>query len=404
MLDYNIEPLFERVFELRKVDKKTTLHFVSNWDNVTKDNATSVNFIREVYNSSSESSDKYLFAYEQFGLKAQILNYYQTLCDLYLDKTNIALTPGATQSINMLSKALTMLDRKRVLLLTPTYFATYYSLLDNGVYLSYYHLKDEHNYRIDFDSLKAIVTEQFINTIILTDPVYSSGIDCPVEDYKLLIELCSVHDIALIVDSSLGGLLWATEEGMLIPTRKLQLLKGLKDYAFVDSITKRLSLNGIKFSVLIGSESVIDKVDTVAESVYGGLSSVQCELMRKLYSPESLDFIRRRYKETIDRVKANNRVITSLLIDSDFELSKANSGYFATLNHKYYRLNEIDTEKVSLSLLNAHATIAITKDKLSYFGTNRFGFRVNLCQEQSELLLGVSQCIRINYEGFKHRQ
>lgn len=381
-------------------DSTDRVIFLSDWDNKIGEGNFYEAIVKKAYENALKGSGQYKFAYEQFGIKQQVLNFINETGNLSLTDKNITLSPGATQSIFLSLKSIERLGRHRALLITPAYFSTYFSLEETNLFINFFHLLDENDYRIDFDLLVQKIEEQFLDVIILTDPVYSSGIDVNVSDYVKLSEICRIYQVALVVDFSLGGLLWKDSSSMLIASQKLNVIKTLPDFVFVDSITKRLSLNGMKFSLLLGSESIIDQVDSISESVYGGLSSIQCELMKKIYTADAIPYLEQRRLDTVQLVSQNWRVLKSLLIDTSFKLSNTDSGYFATLNHKNLNLEDIDSEKLSSCLLKEKGILALTKNKLSYYQKNKFGVRLNLCQETTKLLPAVNQCIGIDYERF----
>ena len=400
MLNYDIEPLFERVYEIRNKYGNRKLYFISNWDNHLPTGSFGIRVLVPSFADALKSVDTYRFAYEQFELKRKILSFLNESAGIKWRAENISLSPGATQSIAMAVSAMRKLGKRRFLLFTPAYFSTYNALINNDVHLSYYHLDDSNNFRINFSELKAFIQEQFIDTLVLTDPIYGSGVDFTYSDYSNISSICAELNVGLVIDHSLGGMRLDGSSNIFADKKKLTALKSITNYAFIDSITKRLSINGSKFSLIFGDEGVIDMIDKIAESYYGGLSTLQCSIISNIYSNHTTSHSTERYKSLIGIVNSNRRIIDSMVRGTQFELGESDTGYFAVLKHKHYQLKDIDGAKASLYLLNYRDTIAISIDRFSYFETNRFGLRVNLCQSKEDLLFGISQSIGINYKRF----
>lgn len=402
-MNHDIEWLFEEVYKIKR-NSQEKIHFISDWDVQGESPIEFTNLLNTVYQESSSNSLKYNYAYEQFSLKEQIINQAKDcLPSLKLEETELAITPSATISIYLTAQALAAMNIKRILIITPAYFSTHESFNKTDCKVSYYHLRDETNLKIDFTELKAIIKQQFIEGIVLTDPVYSAGIEFPLSNYLKLADICNKNNIYFIVDYSLGGLNWKTKDSFILNSCKISILKTCNRFLFIDTLSKRLLLNGIKFSVIIGDENIIDKIDRISETVYGGLSSAQCFLIRELYKLENKNMISSICKKNMELSQENYNLVKSTLIGTDFNIVETNSGYFSLVNHNKLSIEEIDTKAFSLSLLKKKKILAITKDRFTYFSENKFGFRVNLNKKKDELIIPLRQCIGIDYSRFNKR-
>jgi len=399
-MNYSVEWLFEEVYKLKQEKPEEKIHFISDWDIEREESKEFNNVLAAVYNKAGENSFKYNYSYEQFAIKEQIIGYANKRYSLPILQTELSITPSSTISIFLILSGLKELGIKRILVITPTYFSVHDSLKKNNLNLFYFHLRDN---KISFTELERVIKEQFIECIILTDPLYSSGIEFSTEDYLALTKICQQNDIYFIVDYSLGGLYWDSDKDLIFNSSKIAILKTNKKYAYIDSLPKRLLLNGIKFSLVIGDENIIDQIDLLAEYVYGGLSSAQCYLIKELYTFDNELLISRMCQDNLKNIKENFNLVQSALLGTDFIISQTNSGFFSMINHKYLKLSEINTRNFAISMLQDKNILCLTKDRFSYYGSSNFGFRINLSKRGDELLFPISQCIGVNYERFQKR-
>ncbi len=402
MLDYDIEWLFTEVYRMKKAYPHHQINFLSDWDVEAKESVELKRILKKVFQQSAQNSFKYNYAYEQFNLKIQFINSFNS--ELGLKEEQMTITPSATTSIYLACKGLSLLNVNRILLITPAYFSVHESLNNLNGQIFYYNLKNNNSFRIDFTYLEYFIKEQFIQAIVLTDPVYSSGIEYLAEDYSLLIDICRKYKLYLVVDYSLGGLRWNYSSNFLSSYEKISILKSYNQFAFIDTLPKRLMLNGIKFSTIVGNEELIDKIDLASESIYGALNSVQCLLFQELYDPNNSEALNKICTENIKHVKSNYNMVNSLLIGTPFNLAPTNSGYFTIINHTDKSNDSIDVKKFSLSLLKENKILCLTTDRFGYHPENKFGFRINLNKPTDSLIIGIRETIGIDFSRFYKRE
>ncbi len=357
--------------------------------------------MKDVFSRAGQHSFKYNYAYEQFDLKEQIIAH-SLRKNLIVKESELTITPSATISLYLVAHALQQLEIRRILVITPAYFSTHEALHKAKVEVCYYHMRDEQNLKIDYTQIEQVIKEQFIDGIILTDPVYSAGVEFSLEDYNRLSSICNEYNLYFVVDYSLGGLLWEGSSSYILNNEKISVLKTCPKYVFIDTLSKRLLLNGVKFSIIVADENVIDKIDLISETVYGGLSALQCFLIRELYNSDNEKIISSLCERNIKNTIECYSLIKSALIGTKFSVADTNSGYFSLVNHNNYNLEEIDTKQFSLAILKEANILCLTKDRFTYFGENKFGFRINL-NKSRELLFPLRQCIGIDYSRFEKR-
>ncbi len=379
-MNTDIEWLFEEVYKIQFVNPNNQLFFLSDWDSEIQESTDFSDLLKESYNRACQRSFKYSFAYEQFNLKQEIAEFASSFYDLKIPLDCLTLMPTATQAIYLSIKALNNLGKKRYLVFSPAYFATINSLNETGSY-------------IDYSKLEQIILHQFIDCIILTDPVFSAGIEFSNQDYENFSRIIEKFNIFLLVDYSLGGLHWNTNELAIFNYNKLRELLKTDNFLFIDSLSKRLQLNGIKFSLVLGSSSTIDEIDTLSENIYGGLNSIQVEIISKLYSHSSFNVILDMHKRHLNKIQANYRLIKTFLSDYPYTIAKSNSGSFTIIYHNNLTFNDIDTKSIILDFLRNDKIIVIPNNRFSYFDENQFGWRINLSKKPQELIPAIGKCI-----------
>ena len=394
-MDHDIEWLFEEVYKIKKSGKE--IQFISDWDVNQDESVGFKNLLQHVYNEANNNSARYNYSYEQFALKNQIIELLRNNYKLQLEEVELTITPSATVSLHLVAQGLVNLGLKRFLIITPAYFSTHEVFNKAGCEVFYYHLKDEQNLQINFVEIETIIQEQYLEGIILTDPIYCAGIEFIINDYSKLSEICRNNDLYFVVDYSLGGLSWDITEDYTFNSNKISILKTCEKFIFIDTLSKRLLLNGIKFSIIIGDENIIDKIDLISEFTYGGLSSAQCFLIKELYRAENQKIISTICQNNIRHSKDNYNLIKSLLLGSDFYIENTNSGYFSLINHKKFELNSVDTKLYSLNLLENEKILCITKDRFTFYSSNKFGFRINLNKKSEQLIIPVKNILKMNF-------
>lgn len=395
-MDNSIEWLFEEVYKNRE---KREVNFLSDW-NVISNTSISTNFLFNNF----EGISKYNYAYEQFELKEQILSVLNDgFCNKEIKINEITISPSATSSIFLMSKALSLLSIKRILVFTPLYFSILKSIVDTGGQVFYYHLLDDNNLNIDINEVNKIIQEQLIDAIVITDPIYSSGKEISIELYESLSLICEENSLYFIADYSLGGLDWNAITHDFFNFKKIEIISRCKKYFFIDTLPKKLMINGVKFSIVIGSIEIIDKIDLISESVYGALNYSQCLLIKNLYKIENKKHIHKICDSNIKDSIEKYNLLKSILINTNFDIADTNSGYFTMINHNKIKLNDIDTKLFALTTLKELNILTLTKDRFSYYKNNKFGIRINLNKKTDELMSAVIQCIGIDYRRFYNR-
>lgn len=401
-MDTDIEWLFEEVYRYRKEGK--TIDFLSDWDGESAPSADMNHFLTEIYNGSAKLSGKYIFSYEQFELKNKVMQAVNNTANLMLTDCSISITPSATVSIFLAVQSFATLGIQRVLVLTPCYFSIHQALERTTCHVFYHHLLDGDFFSLRIEEIEQKIEEQEIDCIMFSDPVYSTGIEVADSDYQQLISVCKREQVMLVVDYSLGGLEWGTTDSFLVPGVKLHELAQLEQFLFIDSLSKRLFLNGLKFSLAIGSQSIIDQVDRLAESIYGSLNRPQYELIDQVYETSSVELFEKERQQMLSKLQLNHQLLKTSLLNSPFAIYPSNSGFFSVIYDQEKLIKYADTKGWALQLLQYSNLLVLTTDRLSFYKENHLGIRINLNKPVESLLPLVSKFIRFNGQLLHERQ
>jgi aspartate/methionine/tyrosine aminotransferase len=255
--------------------------FISDWDVINTDAKYPTSIIKSSLNKSEQSACKYLFADEQVESKESIL-YLLKSNDVKANIDNITLTISATASLYLTLLSLHKKKIKRFLVFTPVYYSILDTLNDIQATITYFPLVDKNNFQVDLKKLSEIINEQQIEAILFCDPIYSGGIEIPKGVFDFLSKISNERQIWIICDYTLGGLEWSNGSFPQFSYAKIMILLSTPYSIFIDSISKRLLVNGIKISVVIGPPSLILEIENYAAQVYGGFSSPQIEFLKDL--------------------------------------------------------------------------------------------------------------------------
>lgn len=126
-----------------------------------------------------------------------IAGYYAAK-DLQVDPDNIFLTSSTSEAYSLIFKLLCD-PGDSVLVPVPSYPLFEYLAQVNDVALSEYHLRYDHGWYLDVDSLSANITPQ-TRAIILVHPHNPTGMFVKKDELQKVITIAREHHLALVVD------------------------------------------------------------------------------------------------------------------------------------------------------------------------------------------------------------
>jgi aspartate/methionine/tyrosine aminotransferase len=391
------------VFELLNEYKKTTdnyYYFVSDWNVTDHEIGYPFKLIDRAANETKELSIKYLFVEDQQDLKSlvrQLLNE----SNFEINLSEISIVGSATSALYATLLSLHKLGITKYLIFTPVYFSILETLKDFGADIYYFHLRDIDGFKIDNTVLAKTIDLYNIQAVIITDPLYSCGIGIPDSDLSAIAQLSVEKGFYLVDDSSLGGLVWTKEHQDLIPVDKLKVASSTKRLVFIDSLSKKLLVNGIKSALIIGNSTLISVIEKTINQFYGGFNSIQLSMVKELYLPKNRVDLEEILNEQIENIVNNFELLESILRDSDYYAYPTDSGFFTIVAHKYLTMKELDVKGIIRKFLFDEQVFALPSFYFCFHAENKFGFRVNLLLNPHHLMPAILKCIRIDLKPFK---
>lgn len=359
---------------------------ISGWD-VSNTIVTPVNILNSIFTDIKTNVNKYYLIEDDIG-KSDVVRYLSRH-GIYV-KTNQVLVANSATSLLCYAIFSITSDKDGVLVLNPTYYSTNDSLLlmkrnfvSIGVSLS--------QMSYDCNKIENILQSSNINTIILTDPIFGSGIPISADDYKNIIYLANKYHCTLIVDLARYGLLWNEKKEPIIGER-LNTLKKAEKYVVIYSPCKKIFANGIKTGILISSENIAETLACYSDSVLGSVSAAQIEFLKILLSENSERYIYNQMENNINQIKSQYEMIKSIILNSSLDVLKPKMGHYALasfhLSGKTY-LNIFDI------LLNKAHIYTLPMELYGMSDDTSYLFRINLLSELDELVQALWNILAI---------
>ncbi len=391
MIEYE-DWIFE---ELKKYKKANQLNpfFLSDWNS---DNEFTFfppySFFKLEKDDYSEFS--YKFSEDLIWVKECLKSKYPvSKKDWSLNNYSIGI--NSTNSIYLSIRSLIEQGKNRFLIITPIYYSIIDTLNDFKKNITFYHLIDKERFLIDFKVLENIVKQQYIDCIIMSDPIYCAGIGLTKNDYEEFAIISKRNKVTLLFDNTLSGLDWDEKKNQWNTINKLEILSESYNFIMVWSESKMLFLNDLKFSTIVGSERSIYLIEDLASQISGGLNKIHIKMFKSVHDTNEkvLEACKNRNLETI---KANYNLLKASIQGMDFSLYPSNTGYFTMLtwNEKY--LNDIDPKEVTRNFLYNYNFLILLGTYFSFYKTNRLSFRINLIKNYKMELPRLLEALKHN--------
>ena len=398
LIDYSSKWIFELIEDFTKAGKN--YYFVSDW-NVDED---FVNYPKNLIDLSAENAKggslKYSFVEMQNELQF-LIQFLLKNNDLNFETSSITVVGSATAALYATILSLHKINVSKFLVFTPIYYSILETLMDINADIYYFHLNDNDTFHIDFEVLLKVIDQHQIQAIIITDPLYSCGIGIPFDDIERLSLLCKEKDCWIINDSSLSGLFWNKAHQDIISIDKIKTISVTDKFIFIDSLSKKLLINGVKSALIIGRSDLIESIQTYINQFYGGFTSMQITLFKELYQPYNKTHIEGILNTNVRNIKNNFELLESTLRGSEYMAYPSNTGFFTIIAHKNLTMREIDSKAIIKQFLQQENVFALPSFYFCLNQDNKFGFRVNLLLNPHQSMPAIRKCISIDIKSFK---
>lgn len=384
--DTTIDPL------IQKINSKTC--FLSDWN---KENDC-LNFCPEIIEHAVNHdlpiyTNNYFFIDEMNDLKKWFNCEVLESTTVNLSNFDFSITSNGTSSAYLLFNIFNKKKNLKVLLITPIYFTYIRVLKDLKVDIYYMEILKEGKISINFKELKENIIKHKINLIIINDPLLGSGIRITSDVYINLVNMCKAYDILLFIDFMYGGMDWNFKNLNVVDDFLLNLFNIHSEIIILESLTKRLFINGIKSCLVYSSKDIISLFENISVYTIGSLVYSQITLFKQLYDRKNRSVVLNSIKENITFAMSNFELIKTLLVDTNCIISDCESGYFCLLGIPYNKIDYKNNMDIANNLMDNINILTIPHDRYLFKSHSHYYFRINLSIEQSKLIPAIKKII-----------
>lgn len=278
------------------------------------------------------------------------------------------------------------------LILAPTYFSYIKVLQDIGANIFYIDCYASNDI---IQELYEIINNNQINTIIATEPLFGTGVSLSENVLNQICKICEIQNIYFLIDYTYGGMKWydynCKQDNLFFN------LAENKHTILIESVCKRIFLNGIKHGIIISDPEIIKAIEHISVYTVGALSEQQILLYRQLYNIENRNYVIQTINQNNKHYESNYMLIKTLLLNTCFEVSLCDCGYFCILGiPKNTQRNNMSIAK---SILLDTNILTIPHDRYIFNCDKHYYFRVNLAVEQNKLLPAIHLLLQTYLNG-----
>lgn len=385
----SIKLLMEAKNEYNLTHKKQAT-FLSDWDVEVDTKPYGILLNNGLVNFPSANLNSYFYWTDEHGYAPLFANYYKQKFNQSIDLDTFLIGNNGTSSIMLSMIALAELSNNRVLVFTPVYFSTL-NLLEMLNYQIYrYDLKMEENFQINFEILDEYIKNNRIEVLFVTDPIFGTGVEHTIQTYSKLSQIIKKYNLSIIIDYVYGGMLW-DDKDFIFNTKSHYIINNISNLIFIESITKRLFINGIKFSLLFGSPKIIRKVKRLSIYTMGSMCLNQLEVFKNTYATINSKSINKIILDNAKKAHNMYKKICSFLIGKNCIITNCNSSFFFVLGLP--KESENDDMKIALNLLKNKGILTIPHSRYLLENDKYYCFRVNLLLHEETLFDGITKII-----------
>lgn len=244
-------------------------------------------FLLSTWNPSEYYRNNYLLSRVPFPSHGDFINYiYSYELDANLstacrekiagsDHQAMLLTNSGTASISLVTSVLSALDKRRILVVSPTYFAVFYNCLHKGFRIREVHYARSHgSYRLPRGHIINVLEET--DVLWLTAPIYNTSVYLGDADLEFLQNQVLPH-IYVVADECFCG-----------SGRELSRILGNSPHFIgIYDPMKQFLINGAKFSAVMFSPTLEDAFCNWPDIICGGLTSSTIQALEFFLSQEA---------------------------------------------------------------------------------------------------------------------
>ena len=348
-------------------------YFLSDWNNT--DAKRPYYLFNQANEQVKKNIDTYFFPSDEIG-QDKIAQYNNSHRQTRISADNIVIASNGTSLLFFLIIDSVMNGNSVFLIFTPVYYTVIEIIRLFNLSAEIFEINFPYK-QVNWDLVNSIVQKRKINCLVITDPIWGSGLSLTNSDYKSLLKIANVNSCHIIIDNTRGGMKWngkCNDAGCDV----LGYIPNLKHFSIIDSPCKRLFLNGEKFAISYTEEKVKKRLDHLIEIISGSMSSIQVLLMQEIFKEES-------YKETCETINANiskainnYELLNSALMGNNIVLSRPDNGYYAMLGLPRDTFEKQDDYHIFHELLFRFHTYSIPMSLSQCNNDQYYLLRINL--------------------------
>ena len=384
IFDNTIDELLLEASRYEQIHKAKP-NFISDWNPATE------NIIDVQFESNIEKKEvniyNYLYSIDDINYK----DVFRKYCEKKYyknDSFDFSLFANSTIALYLIFKALKMHAHTNILIFTPGYFTSESALLSLGFNIFFTSLVKND---LDINIIISLIKKNKIDSILVTDPVYGVGLSLSSQIYNSLINVAKKFKVTLIIDYSYGNMIWDETDHIFNYDLVSRLSCSGIDYFIVDSLPKKLFLNGVKFSLIFSRLENIVYLENLSLFIEGSISSEQFKNYIRCYDEKNSILINAIISNYIRQSQNTYNLIKSFLLDSKtLNVLHADSGIFALIGMR--RRNSFEEDMNCAKLLLRDQGIFVTPhSRYRYNDNSWFYFRINLLLDKNKLIESLTK-------------
>ena len=362
--------------------------FLSDWDS----DYNSIHMPNLALNSVQLSDvQKYYFWTDEEGYRDTIQNFFSNQYSISLQKDSFTIGSNGTSGIMLTLSSLKEAGRHSALVVTPVYFSTLNLLDELDFNVVEYRLCASDNFSLRIDIIENYFVSDSVDTLIITNPLFGCGIELSTDTIKSIVALCNKHNICLVMDYVYGGMPWniSNPSHYVFNSPVFQAVSSAEHYVFIESISKRVFLNGAKFALVFASPKIMKRILRLSVFMVGSMAQQQVNLVPQIYSLASSRSLTSLIAENAKLAQNRYKMIKAILSDTRAVISDANCGYFALLSVP--NTEESDDIQFALDILKKTGVLTTPHSRYLHREEGLYSFRVNLLLDQQCLIDGITK-------------
>ncbi|MDR2024146.1 MAG: aminotransferase class I/II-fold pyridoxal phosphate-dependent enzyme [Hungatella sp.] len=370
---------------LSEADDKTI--FLSNWNKSEEILDFPDNLIARAANQFDTYKNFYVFSDELEEVKRKNAFHF-TDGSFTIDASQFAVitngTSGTYLALNAIRKKVKHI---RALLISPVYFTYIRVLQDFHADMFYLQANIKSDDLLSIDILEKEIIKNDINLLILNDPLFGSGLSLSLKLYEQIGDVCEKYKSFFLIDYIYGGMEWS-QSTELQNYPLIQFTVQRKRVILVESLCKRVFLNGIKSSTVFSSSEIIADIEKSATSITGSMTYVQLEMFKELYKNENNNMIKEIISKTKKYCSETYELVQRLIRDTGFDLLTCRSGNFCIMGIPKNVLKFSGIE-AAVKILKDTNVLVLPHDRYLLLSDDFFYFRINIAMEHSLIRYGI---------------